>query len=141
MISNLGWLAFPAGLVISVLVSSLGFMLQTLGLKEGNTVIVCTSAAVSSMATGETSSLPQCSCRASAFSEMLVLTSDVEKRELNASRKAVHRVFGALLRLQSANLHSSVPIGSHPKQGAFSMGKRLLEKWSQCVYNTEQVWW
>lgn len=53
MISNLGWLAFPAGLIVSVLVSSLGFMLQTLGLKEGNTVIVCTCAAVSSMATGQ----------------------------------------------------------------------------------------
>ena len=53
LISNLGWLAFPAGLIVSVLVSSLGFMLQTLGLKEGNTVIVCTCAAVSSMATGQ----------------------------------------------------------------------------------------
>lgn len=53
LIANLGWLAFPAGLIVSILMSSLGFMLQTLGLKDGNTVIVCTCAAVSSMATGE----------------------------------------------------------------------------------------
>ena len=46
-----GWPS-PVGLAGSILMSSLGFMLQTLGLKDGNTVIVCTCAAVSSMGTG-----------------------------------------------------------------------------------------
>lgn len=52
LVAKMGWIAFPTGLMISVLMSSLGFMLQTLGLKDGNTVIVCTCAAVASMATG-----------------------------------------------------------------------------------------
>lgn len=52
LVHRVGWTAFPVGLTASVLLSSLGFMLQTLGLKDGNTVIVCTCAAVSSMATG-----------------------------------------------------------------------------------------
>ena len=46
------WLAAPAGLGASVVLSSAGFMLQTLGFKDGNTVVVCTCAAVSSMLTG-----------------------------------------------------------------------------------------
>ena len=52
LLQQLTWVAFPLGMAASVLLSSLGFMLQTLGLKDGNTVIVCTCAAVSSMATG-----------------------------------------------------------------------------------------
>ena len=52
LVGRVGWLAFPVGLAGSILMSSLGFMLQTLGLKDGNTVIVCTCAAVSSMGTG-----------------------------------------------------------------------------------------
>jgi len=38
---------------MSITFSSLGFMLQTLGFKDGHSVIVCTCAAVSSMVTGE----------------------------------------------------------------------------------------
>ena len=52
LISKVGWLSFPVGLAASILMSSLGFMLQTLGLKDGNTIVVCTCAAVASMATG-----------------------------------------------------------------------------------------
>ena len=50
---RLSWLAAPAGLGMSITFSSLGFMLQTLGFKDGHSVIVCTCAAVSSMVTGE----------------------------------------------------------------------------------------
>ena len=50
---RLTWLAAPAGLCMSIVFSSLGFMLQTLGFKDGHSVIVCTCAAVSSMVTGE----------------------------------------------------------------------------------------
>lgn len=50
---RLSWLAAPAGLCMSIVFSSLGFMLQTLGFKDGHSVIVCTCAAVSSMVTGE----------------------------------------------------------------------------------------
>ncbi|CAL5218552.1 g243 [Coccomyxa viridis] len=49
---RLTWLAAPAGLCMSIVFSSLGFMLQTLGFKDGHSVIVCTCAAVSSMVTG-----------------------------------------------------------------------------------------
>ncbi len=38
---------------MSIVFSSLGFMLQTLGFKDGHSVIVCTCAAVSSMVTGK----------------------------------------------------------------------------------------
>lgn len=66
LIARVGWLSFPLGLAASILMSSLGFMLQTLGLKDGNTVVVCTCAAVSSMATGERSQWSHvwtCACR------------------------------------------------------------------------------
>lgn len=47
------WLAWILlGLLGSVFLSSTGFVLQTMGLKEGSTVVVCTCAAVSSMITG-----------------------------------------------------------------------------------------
>ncbi|KAK9836309.1 hypothetical protein WJX81_004242 [Elliptochloris bilobata] len=46
------WLAAPAGLGASAAFTSAGFMLQTVGLKDGNTVVLCTCAAVSSMVTG-----------------------------------------------------------------------------------------
>lgn len=42
----------PAGLLGSVLLTSSGFLLQTRGLKGGNTVVVCTMAATSSMISG-----------------------------------------------------------------------------------------
>jgi hypothetical protein len=45
-------LAAPAGIAASLALSSAGFVLQTLGLKEGSAVVVCTCAAVSSMVTG-----------------------------------------------------------------------------------------
>lgn len=46
------WAAAPAGVLVGVGFTSLGFVLQTVGLKDGNTVVVCTCAAVSSIATG-----------------------------------------------------------------------------------------
>jgi drug/metabolite transporter (DMT)-like permease len=47
------WLAWILlGLLGSIFLSSIGFVLQTMGLKEGSTVVVCTCAAVSSMVTG-----------------------------------------------------------------------------------------
>lgn len=49
------WTAAPMGLAASVGLSSAGFALQTLGFKDGNTVVVCTCAAVSSMVTGKPS--------------------------------------------------------------------------------------
>lgn len=52
MSHQIGWIGIPLGLLCSALLSSLGFMLQTLGLKDGNTVAVCTCAAVASMSTG-----------------------------------------------------------------------------------------
>ena len=45
-------LAAPLGLAGSLLLSSLGFVLQTVGLKDGHTLIVCTCAAVASISTG-----------------------------------------------------------------------------------------
>mmetsp|Transcript_29107 Transcript_29107/g.82036 ORF Transcript_29107/g.82036 Transcript_29107/m.82036 type:complete len:362 (-) Transcript_29107:226-1311(-) len=45
-------LAIPAGLGASVGLTSTGFALQTRGLKDGNTVVVCTCAAVAAMVTG-----------------------------------------------------------------------------------------
>ncbi|KAK9809205.1 hypothetical protein WJX72_011379 [[Myrmecia] bisecta] len=48
--TSLVWV--PLGLAASVALTSAGFVLQTCGLKDGNTVIVCTCAAVSSMVTG-----------------------------------------------------------------------------------------
>lgn len=48
----IGWMWPIFGLSGSIFLSSVGFILQTVGLKEGNTVIVCTCAAVASMATG-----------------------------------------------------------------------------------------
>ena len=55
LMSQIGWIGLPLGLICSAMLSSLGFMLQTLGLKDGNTVAVCTCAAVASMGTGLTS--------------------------------------------------------------------------------------
>ena len=90
MVARVGWLAFPLGLAGSVLMSSLGFMLQTLGLKDGNTVIVCTCAAVSSMATGnlpifaplllpfipkECNTIKVCCCAMTSPSRFVFLTS------------------------------------------------------------------
>ena len=46
------WVAAPLGIIVGVGFTSLGFLLQTLGLKDGNTVVVCTCAAVSSIGTG-----------------------------------------------------------------------------------------
>lgn len=42
----------PVGIAFSALLTSSGFVIQTRGLKDGNTVIVCTCAAVSSMVSG-----------------------------------------------------------------------------------------
>lgn len=47
-----GVLWVPLGLAGSVLLSSSGFLLQTCGLKEGSTVVVCTCAAVAAMVSG-----------------------------------------------------------------------------------------
>lgn len=47
--SNL-WI--PVGIAFSALLTSSGFVIQTRGLKDGNTVVVCTCAAVSSMVSG-----------------------------------------------------------------------------------------
>jgi uncharacterized membrane protein len=46
------WTWAPFGLGASVALSGTGFVLQTCGLKEGSTVVVCTCVAVTSMATG-----------------------------------------------------------------------------------------
>lgn len=46
------WTWVPFGLACSVGLSSTGFILQTCGLKEGSTVVVCTCVAVTSMVTG-----------------------------------------------------------------------------------------
>ncbi len=46
------WTWAPFGLVVGVVMSSYGFVLQTSGLKEGSAVIVCTCLAVSSMVVG-----------------------------------------------------------------------------------------
>ena len=42
----------PAGVLCSVALSGAGVLTQTRGLKDGNSVVVCTCAAVSSMASG-----------------------------------------------------------------------------------------
>ena len=55
---RLTWLMAPLGLCASIVLSSSGFALQTLGFKDGNTVVVCTCAAVSSMLTGGLASVP-----------------------------------------------------------------------------------
>ena len=44
------------GIAFSALLTSSGFVIQTRGLKDGNTVIVCTCAAVSSMVSGRRAS-------------------------------------------------------------------------------------
>ena len=46
------WTWIPFGLTASIVLSGTGFVLQTCGLKEGSTVIVCTCVAVTSMVTG-----------------------------------------------------------------------------------------
>ncbi|KAG1662845.1 hypothetical protein FOA52_010636 [Chlamydomonas sp. UWO 241] len=50
--AKLSFLCVPLGLGSSVVLTSSGFVLQTRGLKAGNTIIVCTMAAVSSMVSG-----------------------------------------------------------------------------------------
>ena len=40
------------GIAFSAILTSSGFVIQTRGLKDGNTVVVCTCAAVSSMLSG-----------------------------------------------------------------------------------------
>ena len=40
------------GIAFSAILTSSGFVIQTRGLKDGNTVVVCTCAAVSSMVSG-----------------------------------------------------------------------------------------
>ena len=45
----------PAGIGFSALLTSCGFLIQTRGLKDGNTVIICTCAAVASMISGQSS--------------------------------------------------------------------------------------
>ena len=52
-------LAAPLGLAASILLSSLGFVMQTVGLKDGHTVIVCTCAAVASISTGTRPASPE----------------------------------------------------------------------------------
>lgn len=52
MLAQQHLLAAPCGLGASVGLTSLGFAIQTKGLKDGKTVVVCTCAAVSSMVTG-----------------------------------------------------------------------------------------
>jgi hypothetical protein len=42
----------PVGIAFSALLTSSGFVIQTRGLKDSNTVVVCTCAAVSSMVSG-----------------------------------------------------------------------------------------
>lgn len=49
---QLGWLTVPAGIAASIALTSGGFVLQTRGLKSGNTVVVCTLATASSMVSG-----------------------------------------------------------------------------------------
>ncbi len=56
--ARVSWTAAPAGLAASICLSSTGFALQTLGFKDGNTVVVCTCAAVSSMVTGASQDQP-----------------------------------------------------------------------------------
>ena len=53
MLAARSWVWAPLGIAGSVCLSSSGFVLQTCGLKEGNTVVVCTCAAVTSMVTGD----------------------------------------------------------------------------------------
>ena len=48
------WIAL--GIAFSASLTSSGFVIQTRGLKDGNTVIVCTCAAVSSMVSGRRAS-------------------------------------------------------------------------------------
>ncbi len=50
---RLSWVWAPVGLAGSVMLTSSGFVLQTRGFKAGNTVVVCTMAAVASMISGE----------------------------------------------------------------------------------------
>ncbi len=49
---NHRWTWAPFGVMLGVMMSSYGFVLQTSGLKEGSAVIVCTCLAVSSMFVG-----------------------------------------------------------------------------------------
>ncbi|KAK9868206.1 hypothetical protein WJX84_006682 [Apatococcus fuscideae] len=50
--SQVSVLYIPVGVLAGAGLTSTGLMLQTCGLKDGNTVVVCTCAAVSSMVTG-----------------------------------------------------------------------------------------
>lgn len=50
--AKVSMVCIPLGLMCSVLLTTSGFVLQTRGLKTGNTVVVCTMAATSSMITG-----------------------------------------------------------------------------------------
>lgn len=50
--STLGWMWAILGLSMSVALSTTGFVLQTKGLKDGSTVVVCTCVAVTSMVAG-----------------------------------------------------------------------------------------
>ena len=51
--SQVSVLCIPVGVLAGAGLTSTGLMLQTCGLKDGNTVVVCTCAAVSSMVTGQ----------------------------------------------------------------------------------------
>lgn len=42
----------PVGIGFSALLTTCGFLVQTMGLKDGNTVVICTCAAVASMISG-----------------------------------------------------------------------------------------
>ena len=64
-------LAAPLGLACSILLSSLGFVLQTVGLKDGHTLIVCTCAAVASISTGQ----PCCCLALRSSAAVLPLTA------------------------------------------------------------------
>lgn len=52
LMASYRWTWVPFGLLCSIGLSSSGFILQTCGLKEGSTVVVCTCVAVTSMVTG-----------------------------------------------------------------------------------------
>lgn len=52
LLATTTWLWFPVGMAMSVLLTSGGLVLQNRGFKDGNTVLVCTCAAVTAMVSG-----------------------------------------------------------------------------------------
>lgn len=49
---KISWVWIPLGLAASIVLTTSGFVMQTRGLKSGNTIVVCTMTAVSSMLSG-----------------------------------------------------------------------------------------